>query len=118
MVINAIALWVAAALVGGITLSNDLVSVAVVAAVFGIVNAFIRPVVTLLTFPITVVTLGFFILIINAAMLQVTDALTSGLDVTGFWNSVLGGLIISIASWVMSVFLPDDNKTEAEKRQV
>jgi putative membrane protein len=109
LVINAIALWAAASLLSGITLSDNLVTVLIVAAIFGIINALVRPIVTFLTFPITLVTLGLFILVINAAMLQLTDALTSGLQVTGFWTSVAGGFIISVVSWVLSVFLPDDD---------
>lgn len=108
ILINAAALWVAAQLLDGITLSDRPVSVLIVAVVFGLVNSLIRPVVKLLTFPITIVTLGLFTLVINAAMLQLTDWLTEGLNVTGFWTSVLGGIIISLVSWFLSVLLPDE----------
>ncbi len=108
ILINAAALWVAAQLLDGITLSDRPVSVLIVAVVFGLVNSFIRPVVKLLTFPFTIVTLGLFTLVVNAAMLQLTDWLTEGLNVVGFWTSVLGGIIISLVSWFLSVLLPDD----------
>ncbi len=108
ILINAAALWVAAQLLDGITLSDQPVSVLIVAVVFGLVNSFIRPVVKLLTFPFTIVTLGLFTLVVNAAMLQLTDWLTEGLNVVGFWTSVLGGIIISLVSWFLSVLLPDD----------
>jgi putative membrane protein len=117
LVINAIALWAAASLLSGITLSDNLVTVLIVAAIFGIINALVRPIVTFLTFPITLVTLGLFILVINAAMLQLTDALTSGLQVTGFWTSVAGGFIISVVSWILSVFLPDDDDDRRRQRE-
>ncbi|MEM9564242.1 MAG: phage holin family protein [Actinomycetota bacterium] len=109
ILINAAALWVAARLIDDITLSDDWVTVLFVAAVFGLVNALIRPVVKLIAFPLTLLTLGLFTLVINAGMLQLTDWLTSGLDVVGFWTSVLGGIVISLVSWVLSVFLPDDD---------
>jgi putative membrane protein len=107
--INAIALWVAASLIDGITLSDDLPSVIVVAVVFGLVNAFIRPIARLISFPFLVLTLGLFTLVVNAIMLQITDALTSGIDVDGFWTSILGAFVISVVSWILSIFLPDDD---------
>lgn len=108
ILINAAALWVAAALLEGIELSDEPLSVLIVAVIFGLVNALVKPIATILTLPITIVTLGLFIFVINAIMLQITDALTDGLRVDGFWTSVGGGIIISIVSWVLSVFLPDD----------
>ncbi len=107
ILINAAALWVAARLLDDITLSDDWVQVLIVAVVFGLVNALIRPVVKLLTFPLTILTLGLFTLVVNAAMLQLTDWLTDGLNVVGFWTSVLGGIIISVVSWGLSIVLPD-----------
>ncbi len=117
ILINAAALWVAARLIDDITLSDDWVTVLFVAAVFGLVNALIRPIVKLIAFPLTLLTLGLFTLVINAGMLQLTDWLTSGLDVVGFWTSVLGGIVISLVSWVLSVFLPDDDHDARLVRQ-
>lgn len=108
ILINAAALWVAARFIDGITLSDRPVRILIVAVIFGLVNALVRPVVKFLTFPITMVTLGLFILVINAAMLQLTDWLSDDLNVTGFWPSVLGGVVISLVSWAGSVFLDDD----------
>ena len=110
VLINAAALWVAAQLFSGITLSSRLVTVLIVAAIFGLVNAFVKPILTFFTFPLTILTLGLFLLVINAGMLQLTDALTDGLRVDGFWTSVFGGIVISLVSWVLSIFLPDDDK--------
>lgn len=109
ILINAAALWVAARLFSGITLSSEWVSVLIVAAVFGLINAFLKPITQLLTLPITILTLGLFTLVINAIMLQITDALTSGLNVEGFWTSIGGGLVISVVSWALSSFLSDDD---------
>lgn len=117
ILINAAALWVAARLFSGITLSSEWLSVLLVAAVFGLVNAFLKPITLLLTLPITIVTLGLFTLVINAIMLQVTDALTSGLNVEGFWTSIGGGIVISIVSWALSSFLSDDDNRGGSGRE-
>lgn len=108
VLINAAALWVAARLIDGITLSDRVVTILIVAAIFGLVNAVVRPVVTVLTFPITLLTLGLFILVINAAMLLLTDWLSDGIRVDGFGDALLGGIVISVVSWFLSVFLDDD----------
>lgn len=107
ILINAVALWAAASVIDGITLSSDLVSILIVALAFGIVNAFVRPLAQLLSFPFIVVTLGLFTLVINAAMLLLTDFLTDRFDVDGFFNAVLGSLVISLVSWVFSLVLTD-----------
>ncbi|MGI9598444.1 MAG: phage holin family protein [Acidimicrobiales bacterium] len=110
ILINAAALWAAAWALDGITLSSEISSVLIVAAVFGLVNAFVKPLAKLLTLPLTILTLGLFTLVINAVMLQITDALTNGLRVDGFWTSVGGGIVISVVSWALSIFLPDDDR--------
>ena len=81
---------------------------AALAAAFllGIVNAIIRPVLVLLTLPLTLVTLGLFLLVINGLMLWLVSALVRGFQVSGFWGAVLGSILISIVSWVLSWFLP------------
>lgn len=107
VVVNAIALWVAASLIDGMTLTSDWGSVLFVAFVFGLVNAFLKPIAKLLSFPFVVLTLGLFTLVVNAAMLSVTDYLTDSLNVDGFWNSVYGAAAVSVVSWLISAFLPD-----------
>lgn len=123
--INGLALWAAAALVDGITLadsasttSSKVLTIAVVAAVFGIVNAVVRPVAKFFGFPFLVVTLGLFIFIINAAMLALTSWLASvfGLDfhVYQFWpTAVLGALVVTFVSWVLNLFFDTDDDTRA-----
>jgi putative membrane protein len=70
----------------------------------GIINALVRPVVLLLAVPFIVVTLGLFILVVNATMLMVAGGLVPGFAVGGFWNAFFGAIIISVVSWLLSLF--------------
>lgn len=70
----------------------------------GIINALIRPIILLLSLPFIVVTMGFFILLVNAGMLAVAGGMVPGFHVGGFWNAFFGAIIISIVSWAMSLF--------------
>ncbi len=113
IIINAIALWVATALVGGISLTASIVQWLIVAIIFGLVNAFIRPIVKLLTLPINIATLGLFTLVINTLMLLLTSFIAVGLSFEGniFQNIVsafLAALVVSIVSTILSWFLKDD----------
>lgn len=112
--INAVAIWVTAWLFSGLQFSGSLLNLLVVAVVFGLVNAFIRPVVKLLSLPLTILTLGLFTLVINAAMLALTAWLTDALSLPGgmlqgFWSALVAALIISVISTVLSWFLIDDD---------
>lgn len=111
VVINAIAIWVATYIVPGLTLTGDVLSWLAVAVIFGLVNALIRPLVKLLTLPISIVTLGLFSLVINALMLMLTGWLTRFLVIEGalfgFIPALLGSIIISIVSTVLSWFIKD-----------
>ena len=71
-------------------------------ATFGVINAFVRPLVMILTLPLTIVTLGFFVLILNGAMLALAAWLLPGFHVTGFWSAVWGALIVSVVSGIGS----------------
>lgn len=114
IIINAVALWITALVIPSINLSSDILQILLVAIVFGLVNALIRPIVKLLTLPISVITLGLFTIVINALMLMLTawlvDALTidAGGFIQNFLIAVLGSIVISIVSMVLSWFLPDD----------
>ena len=108
VLINAVALWAAASIIDGIDLSSRFVSELAVAIVFGLVNAFLKPIAKLLAFPFVVVTLGLFTVVVNAAMLLVTDWLSAGLEVDGFGSALLGAIVISIVSWLLSIFIPED----------
>ncbi|MFI1969904.1 hypothetical protein BLA24_17735 [Streptomyces cinnamoneus] len=115
---NAAALAVAVWLLKGITLSGEntarkVVTLFLVALVFGAVNFLVKPVVKLLSFPLFILTLGLITLVINALMLLLTSWLAGRLDlafhVGGFWAALVGGVIISIVAWAMHVILPDEN---------
>ncbi|MET8568010.1 phage holin family protein [Streptomyces sp. NPDC004783] len=113
---NAGALAVAVWLLDKITLTGGstgekAVALIVVALVFGLVNMLVKPIVQVLTFPLFILTLGLFTLVVNALMLLLTSWLADKLDlsfhVEGFWTAVLGGLIVSVVSWALNAFLPD-----------
>jgi putative membrane protein len=108
--LNAAALWVAAWLLPGLDFQGTLLQLLLVAAVFGIVNSLLRPILTVLTCPLIVVTLGLFTLVINALMLLLTGWLSTrwdlGFTVTGFWAAFLGGLVVGLVSVVLSLLLP------------
>jgi putative membrane protein len=111
LVINAIAIWVAAYIVPGLTLTGNVLSWLVVAIIFGLINALIKPIVKLLTLPINIVTLGLFSLVINALMLMLTGLLTDFLVIEGvllgFVPALMGSILISIVSTVLNWFIKD-----------
>jgi putative membrane protein len=72
----------------------------------GVVNTIIRPVLVFITLPLTLVTLGLFLLVINGLMLWLVSAFVKGFHVSGFWGAVLGSILISIVSWILSRFSP------------
>jgi putative membrane protein len=78
----------------------------VAAFLLGIVNTILRPILVFITFPITLLTLGLFLLVINGLMLWLVSVLVRGFHVSGFWSAVLGSILISIVSWILSRFLP------------
>ena len=107
--INAVALWVAAYLVEGINIADvNVVTMLIIAVVFGLVNAFIKPIVRLLSLPARIITLGLFGLIINTAMLALTALILDPLTIDGFVPAFLGALIISVVSIVLGFLVPDD----------
>lgn len=106
--VNAVALWIAARLVGGIDLTEAFWPLLLVAAIFGLVNALLKPLVLLFSLPFVILTLGLFTLVINALMLWLTSAVTDALHVAGFLPALLGGILISVVSFVFSMVLPED----------
>ena len=108
LLVNAAALWVATQLVAGVTYTGPWLPFLGVARVFGFVNAFIRPVAKILTFPLILVTLGLFSLVVNGLMLWLTSRLSAtlglGFHVAGFWAAFWGALVVSLTSallWMM-----------------
>ena len=116
LVITAVALWAAVELVAGITFTGPLYKLLIVALVFGVVNAFVRPVLTVLTCPLIVLTLGLFVLVLNALMLWLTSELSGalGIDfrVEGAWAAIVGGIIVGIVSAILNLFVKDDERDD------
>jgi putative membrane protein len=115
--VNALALAAATWLLDGITLTGTaeghrVVTLLVVAVVFGVVNAVVRPVVTLLSLPFIILTLGLLVLVINALMLLLTSwvagRLELGFHVDGLWAAILGGIVVVVATWILELLLPGD----------
>lgn len=75
------------------------------AAVIGMLNMFLRPVLLILTLPVNIMTFGLFTFLINALMLKIASGLISGFTVEGFWSTVFGAIVISIVNWILNVFL-------------
>ena len=110
LVINAVALWVASAVVTGIHLDNNVVNLLFRRLIFGLINALIKPIIQFFTCPFYVLTLGLFTFIVNALLLMLTSYVSGGrLVVDGFWPALLGSIIISIASTLLSLFLGSDD---------
>ncbi len=116
---NAIALAIATWLLADITLNGSttgkrILTLLVVAAIFGVVNAIVKPIVKLLSLPFIILTLGLLLFVINALMLMLTSWIAGKLDVPfhveGFGTALLGALIITIVSWFLSAVLPDGDK--------
>ena len=112
--ITAAALWLAVALVPGITHDGTWIELLGVALVFGLVNALVRPLIKLLTCPLIILTLGVFLLVLNALMLWLTAELSStlglGFHVAGFWSAFWGALLISVVSAVLNLVFGRDRK--------
>jgi putative membrane protein len=117
LLVNAAALWVATRLVSGVTYSGGWLPFLGVALVFGIVNAFIRPVAKVLTFPLIILTLGIFALVVNGLMLWLTSKVAGALDlgfhVSGFRAAFLGALVVSIVSTVLSMFVSESTSSNS-----
>lgn len=113
VLINAAALWLAAMLLPSIALTDQIVGILIVAIIFGLVNAMIRPIIVILTLPLNIITLGLFTLVINTLMLLITAGIAGNmLSIQGdfferLWIAFLGSLVISIVSIVLSWILPD-----------
>lgn len=108
--INALALWVAAALIGGINLESGFWKLVLAAAVFGVVNALLKPLLILFSLPAVILTIGIALIVINAVLLVITDALTDALEIDNFGSALLGAMVISAVSWAAGQLLPDKDR--------
>jgi len=97
-----VALWVTTQVVGGVHISS-VQTLVFAALVLGLVNALVRPVITILTLPLTIITLGLFYLVVNGVAFGLAAALVRGFEVDGFGSAVLGALVVSIVSWVIGL---------------
>ena len=108
--IVALGLWLATQILPGLYFASAGTLLAA-ALLLGIVNAIVRPIAVVLTLPLTLLSLGLFLLVINALMLMLTswlsDQLGLGWHVEGFWTAVFGSIIVSVVSWLLNAFLPD-----------
>jgi putative membrane protein len=109
--IVALGLWLATYLLPGLYFEGPGTLLAA-ALLLGIVNAIVRPIAVLLTLPLTLLSLGLFLLVINAAMLGLVALLLSGFQISGFWTAVGGALIVSLTSWVASGLIGNNGKVE------
>jgi len=107
--INAVAIYVAASVVPGIQV-NGVVPALVAGVVLGLINAVVRPIMLVLTLPVTLVTLGLFLFVLNGLCLWLASRLVSGFEVHGFWSAVLGALLVSLVSWLLTAFVTDQGR--------
>jgi putative membrane protein len=115
--LNAAALWVATLLIPGLDFDGGIGRLLLVAAVFGVVNSTLRPLLTILTCPLIVLTLGLFTLVLNALMLLVTGWLSEswdlGFTVSGFWSAFFGGLVVGLVSMLLTLALkPKESRVD------
>jgi putative membrane protein len=112
--INAVAIFLAIRFVPGIHLQGNLVSIIWLALIFGLVNAFVRPLINLLTCPLIMLTLGLFTLLINTFLFWLTGQIGQlfgmGITMDGFWPAFLGGVVVTIVSVVLTLILKDEMK--------
>jgi len=120
VLINGVAIWLATELLSGLTIEgadstgSKIGIILLIALIFGIVNAVVKPIVKVLSIPLYILTLGLFTLVVNALMLLLTSWITSFTDwhlvIDGFWWAVGGALIISVVSFVLSVVIPESKR--------
>ena len=111
LLIAALGLWLAQAIVPGVEI-HGAGTLFVAALLLGFVNAVVRPLVVILTLPITVVTLGLFLWVVNALMLSLVAALLDGFTLAGFGSALLGALIVSVTGWIASWYVGPSGRFE------
>ena len=114
--INAIALYLAALLLPGIALNGEPVSILWLALIFGLVNALVRPLISILTCPLIILTLGLFTVVINTFLFWLTSVIGQSFGIMlsisdpVWWNAFLGGMVVSVVSVVLTLILKDELK--------
>ena len=116
VVLNALAVWIATLIVPGVDVTTDttgkkILTLVVVGAILGLINATIKPVVQLLSLPLTILTLGIFALVVNGLLFWLVSAISSALGapfhVDGFWAGFWGALVVSVVSFLLSIVVKD-----------
>lgn len=115
LLVNAFALSAAAWLIDGIRLSEDFGDILIVALIFGVLNALLKPILLFLSIPFIVVTLGFFALVVNGGMLLLTARLSDSLVVDGLGSAMLGAIVISIVTMILGGALDDEKKGKSKR---
>jgi putative membrane protein len=112
--IVALGLWLATMILPGLQFASSGTLLGA-ALLLGIVNAIVRPIAIVLTLPLTLLTLGLFLLVVNAAMLGLVALLLSGFAISGFWTALGASLIVSLTGWVASGLIGNNGKVEVMK---
>lgn len=110
-IVLTVAILFAAYVIDGIHVSGFL-SALFAAAILGVLNAFLRPILIILTLPFNILTLGLFTFIINALLLKMAAGVIKGFEIDGFWPAILGALLISIVSWALNWIVSDRGRVE------
>jgi putative membrane protein len=109
--IAALGLWVASEIFDGLVFESP-AKLIVAALMLGVVNAFVRPLAFILTLPLTVLTLGFFLLVLNAGMVALVAWIVPGFEISGFWTAVGAALVVSLVSWAASSAIGSTGRIE------
>ena len=121
LLINAAALWAATRFVQGISFDGDWRLLFAVALLFGVINISVRPILKLLTLPLLILTLGLFTFVLNALMLWLTGAISDALDlgfhVDGFVPAFIGGLVVTVVSFLLSLFVGSGKQEKRGARE-
>lgn len=115
LVITALGLWLAQAIIPGVTI-RGVGTLLLAALLLGLVNALVRPVLFVLTLPLTVLTLGLFLLVLNGISLALVAALLRGFAVSGLWAATLGALVVTVTSWFANGFVGNSGRIERYHR--
>ena len=115
LLITALGLWVADQLLSGITITGT-GALIISALLLGIVNAVIRPIILILTLPLTVLTLGLFVFIVNGISLAIAAWLVPGFHIAGLWSATFGAIIVGLTSWAASAFIGGSGRIERMQR--
>lgn len=114
--IVAVGLWLATQIFSGLTFDQPTALLAA-ALLLGVVNAIVRPIAIVLTLPLTLLTLGFFLLVVNAGMLALVALILDGVRINGFWTAVGASVVVSITSWLGSSLIGNNGKIEVIRRR-